>query len=196
MAFHQFGHPDLHRVLWHSPRAWRPLLQDPVAHSGSPEHLWAFGNPRTEPCIRCPMTCCCLESPGVPCLCSWPSASATRGSMTWWRRAFRTTLSNRCRRVTCESGGDSHSVRRTKRQTCQMLSSSLFTLSYQERQERVHRGEIRGASVRHAQRGSRSGPAVWCCEESWPHVAPSALCWGRGPQQTACVAWRAGKRWN
>lgn len=57
MAFHQSGHPDLHRVLWHSPRAWRPLLEDPVTHSGSPEHLWAFGNTCTEPYFWCPMKC-------------------------------------------------------------------------------------------------------------------------------------------
>lgn len=69
-------------------------------------------------------------------------------------------------------------------------------LNNQECQERVHSGKIRGASVCHAQRRIRSEPAVWCCEESWPHFSPTALCWGSGPQQTACVAWRAGKRWN
>lgn len=69
-------------------------------------------------------------------------------------------------------------------------------LNNQECQERVHSGEIRGASVCHAQRRSRSEPAVWRCEEPWPHFSATALCWGSGPQQTACVAWRAGKRWN
>lgn len=69
-------------------------------------------------------------------------------------------------------------------------------LNNQECQERVHCGEVRGASVCHAQRRSRSEPAVRRCEESWPHFSPTALCWGSGPQQTTCLAWRAGKRWN
>lgn len=69
-------------------------------------------------------------------------------------------------------------------------------LNNQECQKRVHSGKIRGASVCHAQRRIRSEPAVWCCEESWPHFSTTALCWGSGPRQTACVAWRAGKRWN
>lgn len=69
-------------------------------------------------------------------------------------------------------------------------------LNNQECQERIHSGEIRGASVCRAQRRSRSEPAVWHCEESRPHFSPTALCWGSGPQQTICVAWRAGKGWN
>lgn len=69
-------------------------------------------------------------------------------------------------------------------------------LTNQECQERVHSGEIRGASVCHAQRRSRSEPAVRRCEESWPHFSPTALCWGSGPQQATCFAWWAGKRWN
>lgn len=69
-------------------------------------------------------------------------------------------------------------------------------LTNQECQKRVHSGKICGASVCHAQRRSRSKPAVWRCEESWPHFSPTALCWGSGPQQTAFVAWRAGKRLN
>jgi len=43
VAVHQFGHPDLHRVLWHPQRAGCPLLQDPVPHPGPTEHLGASG---------------------------------------------------------------------------------------------------------------------------------------------------------
>lgn len=219
MAVDQFGHSDLYRVLWHPQRAGCPLFQDPVTHSGPSEHLWASGNDCTHGnaqkqtqtwwilfflhYIMWPI-CYSLKCFHVKCLCivchfSWLSVLATPDSMTSWRRAFQMTLSNHCHKVTCESfwSNNSDCSKRTYNRSAiciiYALSIKMCLLNNQERQKGVHCGEVRRASLCHAQRRSRSRPAAWRCEESWHHFSATALCRGSGPGQTTHTAWWTGK---
>lgn len=120
---------------------------------------------------------------------SWLSVLATPGSMTSWRQALQMTPSNHYHKVTCESLPD---LIQTKK--CVFFQKPFFNLldflCHQECQEGVHCGKICRAAFRPTERGRRSGPAVWCCEESWPHFSPAALRRGGRPGQTAhAVRW-------